>query len=90
MKFISFKKYTKYLESLGYSKENGENLYENLSIRSVFYSKPGEKNKYWINIFLNTDKLISINYGYGCSWFGYKSINIDMRQNFWKNLTCED
>ena len=41
MKFISFKKYTEYLESLGYTKETGENLYYDLGIRTVFFTKPG-------------------------------------------------
>lgn len=90
MKFISFKKFTEYLESLGYTKETGENLYYDLSFRSVFFSKPNDKNKYWVNVFLNSDKLMSINYGYGSPFIGYKSIKIDMRKKFWKNLTCED
>ena len=90
MKFISFKKYTEYLESLGYTKETGENLYYDLGIRTVFFSKPGIKYKYMVNMFLNTDKIISINHGYGSMHIGYKSIKIDLRKIFWKNLICEN
>lgn len=90
MKFISFKKFTEYLESLGYIKEPGVNEYPNLSFKSVFFSKPSDKNKYWVNVFLNSDKLMSINYGYGSPYLGYQSIKIDFRKKFWKNLTCEN
>ena len=87
MKFISFEKFTEYLESLGYTKEPGVNEYPNLSFKSIFFSKQSDKNKYWVNVFINTDKVISIAYGYGSPYLGYKTVKIDMRTKFWKNLT---
>lgn len=87
MKFISFEKYKAYLESQGYVQEKGENVYYNLSFRTVFFSKPGEKNKYTVNVFLNSDHVMAINYGYGSPYIGWKSVKIDVRKKFWRDLT---
>ena len=86
-KLVSFEKYKAYLESLGYSQEKGTNEFPNLSFKSYFFSKAGEVNKFIVNTFINTDKVISIAYGYGSPYLGYKTVNIDMRTKFWKNLT---
>lgn len=83
---ISFKKYKQYLESLGYSQENGTNEYVNLSFIQYFFSKPDEKNKYIVNTFINSDNIISIAYGFGSPYLGYKPVKIDKRKKFWKDL----
>lgn len=87
MKFISFNKYKAYLESLGYKQERGTNEYPNLSFKSYFFSRPNETYKYVVNKFIKTDDVISIAYGFGSPYLGYKSVKIDMRKKFWKNLT---
>jgi len=83
---ISFKKYKQYLESLGYSQEKGTNEYCNLGFKSYFFSKPNETYKYIVNKFINTDYVISIAYGFGSPYLGYKSVKIDKRKKFWKDL----
>lgn len=90
MNLISFKKYSDYLRSQGYVREKGENVYDSLGFKSVFFSKPDEKLKYYVNVFLKndgeTDYVMSIAHGYGSSCFGWTSINIDMRKKFWKEM----
>ena len=83
---ISFKKYKQYLESLGYKQEKVTNEYNNLGFKSYFFSKTNETHKYVVNKLINTDCIISINYGFGSPYLGYKSIKIDRRKNFWKDL----
>lgn len=92
MKFVSFTKYKSYLESLGYHLENGKDDYSNsLRFITYFFSKEGEKDKYFVNVFTDRngvgDKIMCINYGHGSIYVGgIKSIKIDMRRKFWKNL----
>lgn len=86
---ISFKKYKQYLESFGYVLENGTNEYNTLGFITYFFSNPNEKNKYTVNVFINTDIIIAINYGYGYPYFNWKTIKIDKRKNFWKNLMID-
>ena len=91
MKFISFNKYKKYLESFGYVLENGTNVYYDLKFITYFFSKPNEKLKYTVNVYLNkdnkpTDNVMAINHGYGSPYLGWNSVKIDMRKKFWKNL----
>lgn len=92
MKFVSFKKYKEYLESFGYVQEKGTNEYYNLGFTTYFFSKPDEKLKYTVNVYMNkdfqsTDKVMSIAHGYGSTYLGWNSVKIDMRRNFWKKLT---
>lgn len=86
MKYISFNKYKKYLESLGYIQERGENVYGDLGFRTVFFSKPEVKPKYTVNVFLNSDHVIGINHGYGSPYIGWNSVKVDMRTKFWKHM----
>lgn len=88
---ISFNKYKKYLESIGYSIEKGTNTYYDLKFVSYFFSKPSIKAKRIVNVFLDkdnnpTDKVISINQGYGSIYLGWESIKIDLRKKFWKQF----
>ena len=92
MKFISFNKYKKYLESFGYVLENGTNVYYDLKFITYFFSKPNEKLKYTVNVYLNkdnkpTDNVMGINHGYGSPCLGWNTVKIDMRKKFWKNLS---
>lgn len=87
MKFISFKKYKAYLESIGYKQEKGENIYYGLGFRSIFFSKDGNEDKYMTNVFLDSDSIMSINYGHGSIYVGWNAVNVDMRKKFWKDLT---
>ena len=92
MKFISFNKLKLYLESHGYVLENGTNIYYDSKFITYFLSKPNEKFKYIINVYLNndnepTDKIMTINYGYGSPYLGWNSVKIDMRKKFWKKLS---
>ena len=92
MKFISYNKCKSYLESFGYVLERGADIYYNLKFITYFFSKPNEKFKYTINVYLNndnepTDKVMSINHGYGNPYIGWNSVKIDMRKKFWKNLS---
>lgn len=91
MKLVSYKKYKAYLESFGYVLEKGTNTYYDLGFITYFFSKPGEKLKYTINVYLDkdkepTDKVIAINHGYGSPYLGWHSVKIDMRKKFWKDL----
>lgn len=86
MKFVSFNKYKAYLESVGYVQEKGTNEYYDSNLTTYFFSKPGEKEKYLVNVFMNTDKVISISRGYGSIYLGWNNVKIDMRSKFWKNL----
>ena len=91
MKFISYSKYKNYLESFGYSLEKGTNIYYDLKFITYFFSKPGEKLKYTVNVYLDkhnepSDKVMSINHGYGSPYLGWNSVKIDMRKKFWKDL----
>ena len=92
MKFVSYNKYKNYLESFGYSLEKGTNIYYDLAFVTYFFSKPDEKMKYIINVYLDknnepTDKVMSIAHGYGSPYLGWQSVKIDMRKKFWKDLT---
>ena len=86
MKFVSFNKYKAYLESVGYVQEKGINEYYDANLTTYFFSKPDEKEKYMVNVFMNTDKVISISRGYGSIYLGWNNVKIDMRSKFWKNL----
>lgn len=86
MKFVSFNKYKAYLESSGYVQEKGTNEYYDANMTTYLFSKPGEKLKYLVNVFRNTDKVISIANGYGSPYLGWDNVIIDMRKKFWKNL----
>ena len=86
-KLVSFKKYKAYLESLGYKQEKGTNEFPNLSFKTYFFSRPNETYKYMVNIFINTDYVISIAYGFGSPYIGYQTVHIDMRKKFWKRMT---
>lgn len=91
MKLISFNKYREYLESFGYSIEKGTNTYYDLKFVSYFFSKPSFKLKYEVNVFLDkdnnpTDKVMSINHGYGSPYLGWESVKIDLRKKFWKQF----
>jgi len=92
MNFVSFTKYKSYLESLGYSLERGKDDYsDSLHFITYFFSKEGEKDKYFVNVFTDCngigDHIMSINYGHGSIFVGgIKTIKIDMRKKFWKNL----
>ena len=92
MKFISYNKCKSYLESLGYSIEKGANEYYVLGFITYFFSKPNEKLKCTINVYMDkdfksTDKVMSIACGYGDPYLGWNSVKIDMRKKFWKNLS---
>ena len=91
MKFISFKKYKEHLESFGYVQEKGTNEYYNLGFITYFFSKPNEKLKYTVNVYMDkdfksTDKVMSIAYGYGSPYLAWNSVKIDKRKKFWKKL----
>lgn len=91
MKFISFNKFKSYLESYGYVLENGMNIYADLKFFTYFFSKPGKNDKYAINVFMKNDgtpgdHIISINEGHGSPYIGWRSVKVDMRKKFWKNL----
>ena len=91
MKFISFNKFKSYLESYGYVLENGMNIYADLKFFTYFFSKPGKNDKYAINVFMEKDgtpgdHIISINEGYGSPYIGWRSVKVDMRRKFWKDL----
>lgn len=99
MKFVSFNKYKKYLESLGYVQEKHIDDYAYpLAFRTYYFSKLDDKKKYGINVYTRpniggvgfelTDNIMSILYGCGSIYAGgIKKIKIDFRTKFWKNLT---
>ena len=91
MKFISFNKFKSYLESYGYVLENGMNIYADLKFFTYFFSKPGKNDKYAINVFMSKDgtpgdHIMSINEGHGSPFLGWRSVKVDMRRKFWKDL----
>ena len=91
MKFVSFCKYKNYLESFGWMIEKGTNVSYDLKFVTYFFSKPDEKLKYTVNVFLDkynepTDHVISINRGYGSAYLGWNSVKIDMRKKFWRDF----
>lgn len=91
MKLISYNKYKNYLESLGYVLEKGTNEYYDLKFITYFFSKPNEKLKYTVNVYMDkdfksTDKVMSIACGYGSPYIGWGSVKVDMRKKFWKDL----
>lgn len=83
---ISFKKYKQYLESFGYVQEKGTNEYYDLGFITYFFSKPTEKLKYTVNVFINSDIIMSISHGYGSPCLGWQPVKIDKRKKFWKDL----
>lgn len=89
MKFVSFKKYKSYLESLGYTQERGENISTGLGFKTVLFSRPCDKDKIMANVFLSSDHIFSISKGYGSIYLGWNNVKIDMRKKFWKNLMSE-
>ena len=91
MKFISYIKYKTYLESNGYVLEKGINIYADLRFFTYFFSKPGKEDKYAINVFMlkdgtSSDHIMSINEGHGSLFLGWRSVKVDMRRKFWKDL----
>ncbi len=91
MKFISFNKFKSYLESYGYVLEKGMNIYADLKFFTYFFSKPDKEDKYAINVFMSkdgtpSDHIISINEGHGSPYIGWRSVKVDMRRKFWKDL----
>ena len=67
-------------------------IYQIIKFITYFFSKPSEKFKYTINVYLNndnepTDKVMGINHGYGSQYLGWNNVKIDMRKKFWKNLS---
>ena len=91
MKFISYTKYKTYLESNGYVLEKGINIYVDLRFFTYFFSKPGKEDKYAINVFMSkdgtsSDNIMSINKGHGSPFLGWRSVKVDMRRKFWKDL----
>ena len=91
MKFISYTKYKTYLESNGYVLEKGINIYADLRFFTYFFSKPGKEDKYAINVFMSkagtsSDNIMSINEGHGSPFLGWRSVKVDMRRKFWKDL----
>ena len=86
---ISFKKYKQYLEFFGYVQEKGTNEYYDLGFITYFFSKPNEKLKYAVNVFINSDIIMAINHGYGSLYLGWQTVKIDKRKKFWKNLMID-
>lgn len=93
MKFVKFEKFKSYLESIGYTLDKGKDDYsKTLGFITYFFSHPTNPNKYFVNVFTdiygNGSSVMSINYGHGSVYAGFvKKVNIDMRKNFWKNMS---
>ena len=93
MKFVNFEKFKNYLGSIGYTLDKGKDDYsQTLGFITYFFSHPTNPNKYFVNVFTDCEgngaNVMGINYGYGSIFSGnIKKVNIDMRTNFWKNMT---
>lgn len=83
MKFISFNKYKTYLETNGYRLNEKVEFSDFIS---YYFIKPNDFNIYIINVFINSDYIMSINYGHGSIYNGWYKLNIDKRTKFWKNM----
>lgn len=89
MNFVSYNKYKQYLESFGYV-EDGQIDHSDMSFITHSFKKEDVKLCYMVNEYTNngvaTDKVMSINHGYGSIYVGWNSVKIDFRTKFWKNL----
>lgn len=91
MKHLSFNKFKCYLEQQGYYIEYKDDHSDALQFVMYFFSKDGQKNKYFVNVLTDRngvgDEIICISYGYGSFYVGgINKVKVDYRKNFWKQF----